>query len=508
MTIQPTLISRAGAFAERIALSDRHGRYTYGELIEASTRSAGGLLNQRPDLSGARIAFLVPPSFEYVVTQWGIWMAGGVAVPLCMAHPRPELEYVVDDCRADILVAVAETVDRLRPVAAKTGLDLLMVEELLDGKPGPLPDVESDRPAMIVYTSGTTGGPKGVVTTHSNITAQIESLVAAWEWSDNDRILLVLPLHHVHGIINVLGCALWSGACCDIVARFDPVEVWERFVASDSTLFMAVPTIYSKLARAWQEATAERQEEWSRACRKFRLMVSGSAALPMSLFDLWKQISGHTLLERYGMTEIGMALSNPLHGERQPGHVGETLPGVEIRRVDSDGFVVDDGVPGEIEVRGPGVFLEYWDRSEETSASFRGEWFRTGDVAVVEGSSFRILGRQSVDIIKTGGFKVSALEIEETLRDHPAIQECAVVGVPDEEWGERVAVGVVPHRDSDLTLADLRAWAKERLAAYKAPSRLLLLDELPRNPMGKVVKLELRALFEQDQSVSEDLDLK
>jgi malonyl-CoA/methylmalonyl-CoA synthetase len=154
------------------------------------------------------------------------------------------------------------------------------------------------------------------------------------------------------------------------------------------------------------------------------------------------------------------------------------------------------------------VFLEYWDRPEEASASFRGEWFRTGDVAVIEGSSFKILGRQSVDIIKTGGFKVSALEIEETLSDHPAIQECAVVGVPDEEWGERVAVGVVLHPESDLTLVDLRDWAKERLAAYKAPSRLVLLDELPRNSMGKVVKPELRALFEQDQSVFEDLDLK
>jgi len=281
-----------------------------------------------------------------------------------------------------------------------------------------------------------------------------------------------------------------------MLERFDPLEVWERFVDSDSTLFMAVPTIYAKLARRWQEAPVERQKEWSRACRRLRLMVSGSAALPTSLFDLWKQISGHKLLERYGMTEIGMALSNPLHGERQPGHVGETLPGVEIRRVDSDGSIVEAEVPGEIEVCGPGVFLEYWDRPEETSASFRGEWFRTGDVAVVEGGSFRILGRQSVDIIKTGGLKVSALEIEETLREHPAIQECAVVGVPDEEWGERVAVGVVPQSESDLTLADLRGWAKERLATYKAPTRLMLLDELPRNSMGKVVKPALRALFE------------
>jgi malonyl-CoA/methylmalonyl-CoA synthetase len=415
-----------------------------------------------------------------------------------MAHPRPELEYVVDDCRADILVAAAETVDRLQPIAEKKGLELVLVEDLLGCESRPLPAVGGDCPAMIVYTSGTTGGPKGVVTTHFNITAQIESLVAAWEWSEIDRIPLVLPLHHVHGIINVLCSALWSGARCDMLGQFDPFETWERFVVSDSTLFMAVPTIYAKLAKTWQGAPVEQQREWSRACRKLRLMVSGSAALPTNLFDLWKQISGHTLLERYGMTEIGMALSNPLHGDRQPGHVGAPLPGVEVRRVDSEGLAVEAEAPGEIEVRGPGVFLEYWDRPEETATSFRGDWFRTGDVAVVESSSFKILGRQSVDIIKTGGFKVSALEIEESLRDHPAIQECAVVGVPDEEWGERVAVGVVTHRGSALTLKGLRSWAKERLASYKAPSRLLLLDELPRNPMGKVIKPELRGLFEQD----------
>jgi malonyl-CoA/methylmalonyl-CoA synthetase len=223
-------------------------------------------------------------------------------------------------------------------------------------------------------------------------------------------------------------------------------------------------------------------------------MVSGSAALPVRTLERWREISGHTLLERYGMTEIGMALGNPLHGERRPGFVGAPLPGVEVRLVEEDGRAVEPGAPGEIEVRGPGVFLEYWRRPEATAEAFReGRWFRTGDVAVAEEGSYRILGRRSVDIIKTGGFKVSALEIEEVLRTHPAVAECAVVGVEDAEWGERVCAAV--ELREALTLDQLQPWARERLAPYKLPRALLSVDALPRNAMGKVMKPEVAKLF-------------
>jgi len=495
MDASPPLITQAQRFADRIAVSDSNGEFTYAELIDASSALADRLLGARQDLAGSRTAFLVPPSFDYVTAQWAIWRSGGVAVPLCLSHPRPELEYVIEDSGADTLVATVETESRLRPIAHDRGLRLVEMGRSSGALSRTLPEVAAERPAMIVYTSGTTGGPKGVVTTHANIAAQIESLVEAWEWGENDRIPSVLPLHHVHGIINVVGCALWSGARCDMVDRFDAVALWSRFVDTSPTLFMAVPTIYARLIRAFQDASSSRRHEWTEACSTFRLMVSGSAALPTRLFELWRQISSHTLLERYGMTEIGMALSNPLHGERRPGHVGQPLPGVEVRRVDEHGDPVDDATPGEIEVRGPGVFGHYWERPEESSSSFRDGWFRTGDVAVVDEGSYRILGRQSIDIIKTGGFKVSALEIEETLREHPAIHDCAVVGVPDEEWGERVAVGVVIESGSKLTLDLLRSWTKERLASYKAPTLLLRLDDLPRNALGKVVKSELRSRF-------------
>jgi malonyl-CoA/methylmalonyl-CoA synthetase len=321
-------------------------------------------------------------------------------------------------------------------------------------------------------------------------------LVDAWGWTGDDRILLVLPLNHTHGLINVLGCALWSGAACDAASPFDPVLAWDRLAGGDLTLFMAVPTIYRRLIAAWQGAGPDRRRRWSVGAAALRLFVSGSAALPASVVDEWRDITGHTLLERYGMTEIGMALSNPLIGERRAGSVGTPLPGVEVRLLDDEGRDVTDGEPGELHVRGRNVFLEYWNRSDETAASFReGRWFRTGDVAVREDGRYRLLGRRSVDIIKTGGEKVSALEIEDVLREHPAIADCAVVGLPDVEWGEAVSAAVVLRPEAAVDLATLRAWAKTRVGPAKLPRRLVVLEALPRNAMGKVSKPQLIQLF-------------
>jgi malonyl-CoA/methylmalonyl-CoA synthetase len=328
----------------------------------------------------------------------------------------------------------------------------------------------------MLYTSGTTGKPKGVVTTHANLAAQIGSLLEAWEWTADDRTLLVLPLHHVHGLINVVGCALAAGASCEILPQFETEPAWERLASGDITVFTAVPTIYHRLIASWDAAPPTIQRARTAGARRVRLMMSGSAALPRTTLDRWREITGHTLLERYGMTELGMALSNPLHGERRPGFVGAPLPGVDVRLVD-----------GELQVRGAGVFLEYWRRPEETRAAFDDGWFRTGDVAVLEHGAYRLLGRSSVDIIKTGGFKVSALEIEEAIRQHPAVGDCAVIGEPDEEWGERVVALIELKHGATLALDELQGWIKPRLAPYKVP-RALRCGPLPRNAMGKVIK--------------------
>ncbi len=497
MTI--TLVERASSHTLREALVDADGSYTYDDLLDSTAAVAAGLLHEAHDLDEARVAFLVPPGFSYVATQWGIWRAGGIAVPMALSHPPAELAHVLDDAEPAPIVVHPEFESRIRDLAQSRGIPVALTSDLMRGEGSGerkhFPAVDDQRRAMMLYTSGTTGKPKGVVTTHAQIEAQVKSLVEAWKWTAEDRILLVLPLHHVHGIVNVLSCALWSGACCEILPKFDARETWSYLVERPLTLFMAVPTIYGRLIAAWDEGSPEEQTEWSEACDMLRLMVSGSAALPVSVLERWQELSGHVLLERYGMTEIGMGLSNPLHGERVAGSVGAPLPMVEARLVDEEMQNVPTGTPGEILIRGPNVFLEYWRRPEETAGAFYDGWFKTGDVAVIEAARYRIMGRRSVDIIKTGGYKVSALEIEEVLRTHPAIQECAVVGVPDPEWGERVCVAAEVVESVDLTLEPLRQWARERLAPYKIPKELEVVPALPRNAMGKVTKPDVATLF-------------
>jgi malonyl-CoA/methylmalonyl-CoA synthetase len=493
------LIARGQGHAGRTAIVDGGGSFSYGDLLAASARVAEALLLRGSDLEEARVAFSVTPGFAWVATQWGIWRAGGIAVPLPYHSAKPELEYFLDDSGASAVICDAGTAATVSPIAAARGVRVLPFDDCraqpTTESTNALPEISVRRRAMILYTSGTSSRPKGVVTTHANISAQIGSLVEAWEWSAEDRTLLCLPLHHVHGIVNVVGCALWAGATCRMLRRFEANEAWDRIADGDLTVFMGVPTIYVKLIAAWEAAPEPRRAALSRGCARLRLMVSGSAALPVSTLERWKEISGHTLLERYGMTEIGMALSNPLRGERVPGSVGKPLPGVEVRLVGEDGKSAGAGTAGEIEVRGPTVFAEYWNKPEVTREAFRDGWFRTGDTAIAENGIYRILGRTSIDILKTGGHKVSALEIEECLRQHPAIADCAVIGLPDREWGERVAAAVVLRPDNKLDLPSLRTWAKDLLAGHKIPSRLVVLDALPRNAMGKVVKPSLAALF-------------
>ncbi|MHC4179752.1 MAG: acyl-CoA synthetase [Planctomycetota bacterium] len=492
------LLQSAQRHATSVAIVADQRTYTYEQLLATSARIASTLLEGETDLNEKRVAFLVPPGFAYVAAQWGTWRAGGIATPLAIEHPRPELEYVVDDAQASTLVVHAGLEGRLRDIAKQRGLRLIRTDAASAAHVAPLPEIDPARRAMMLYTSGTTGRPKGVVTTHANIRAQVQSLVDAWQWSPEDHILHVLPLHHIHGVINVLTCALAVGATCEFLPRFDASAVWQRFHRGDLTLFMAVPTIYAKLIAAWREASPQQQRALAEGSRRMRLMVSGSAALPATTLRAWKEITGHVLLERYGMTEIGMALSNPLDGQRVPGHVGTPLPGVQVRRLDESGQLAPDDTPAEIEVRGPGVFLEYWNRPEATRAAFHDGWFRTGDVAVVDDrGGYRILGRSSSDIIKTGGYKVSALEIEEVLRTHPQIRDCAVVGVEDEVWGELVSACVVAAGDARPTLQELRNWCRERLAVYKIPRQVMCVDQLPCNAMGKTQKPRVVALFKQ-----------
>ena len=490
-------VRRAQSFGARVAVTSNGHDHSYDSLLSVSEGIAASLLDGSADLGEERVAFLIPARFEYAAVQWGIWRAGGVAVPLSLSAADPELEHVITDAQVDRIIVPEDSVEKLRPLCDRLSKPLLTVEQISSGQSVPLPELDPQRRAMILYTSGTTSKPKGVVSTHENIQAQITTLVEAWGWLSEDSIPLFLPLHHVHGIVNVLSCALWSGARVDCFESFDAQAILERVASKEYSVFMGVPTIYVKLIRILEDAHDGDRKRYTDGFGQMRLMVSGSAALPASVHEQWTQLTGQKLLERYGMTEIGMALSNPLQGERRPGAVGAPLPGVTIRLIGEAGELIEgENEPGEIQVRGPAVFSEYWDKPDVTRESFVDGWFRTGDMAVLEDGYYRIMGRLSVDIIKSGGYKLSALEIEATLLTHPAISECAVVALPDDTWGEVVAVAIVSRDGEDIELPALKEWATERMSAYKIPKSLLLLEDLPKNAMGKVTKRAVQDLFD------------
>ena len=524
----------ARAHPERVALVVGETQYAYHDLLEASERVARFVLRGRPDLEEARVVLLVPPGVAYVAAQWGVWRAGGVVVPLALAHPVRELVSLIEDADPELVLLHPGNEKKARPAAQASGVPWAQVRDALAGpgsgrpadpatngshlrvstpipglerRPGsapgapPLPVIDESRAAHIIYTSGTTGKPKGVVTTHANTRHQVESIAEAWRIRRGDTVLNALPLHHVHGIVNALLCPLWYGARVEILPRFDADQVWRRFERMRPTVFMGVPTMYVRLIRAWEQASPERREELTGRARWMRLTISGSAALPGHVHGRWAEVAEHAILERYGLTETGMVLTNPLFGRRAEGFVGLPFPAVSVRLRSDAGHEALPGEEGSIEVRGPGVFSEYWRRPDETAAAFTDDgWFRTGDRGVLHPEhGYRILGRESVDIIKTGGEKVSALEIEDVLRQHPAIEDCAVVGVPDDEWGEQVCAAIVFAPIGDAPAPRLRAWVKEYLAGYKAPARIMVLDALPRNSMGKVLKTRVRDLFQRSQ---------
>ncbi len=487
------LLDQASKHKNDVAVLSHHHSYTYEELLNASALLAAEILIDKMDLDQARVAYMVSPGFYYIKTQWAIWQAGGVAVPLCISYPAHSLIYVIEHVQAEIIIADKEYQSIIKPIATQRNIRFILLENR-NSINKVLPKIDPARNALILFTSGTTNLPKGVVTTHRNIQSQITSLIDAWRWSPSDHILCVLPLHHVHGIINVVSCALYAGAELEF-ADFDPQKIFDIFLQGEVNVFMAVPTIYFKLISYYENQSYDVRIKISNALSNFRLMVSGSAALPVSVLEKWKQISRHTLLERYGMTEIGMAISNPYDGERKAGYIGKPLPGVQVRLVNEANHTLGENQPGEIQIKGDNVFKEYWNNPDATLKSFTADdWFKTGDIAIVENGYYRIMGRDSIDIIKSGGYKISALEIEEVLRVHPDVKDISIVGVPDDEWGELVAAVIIPiNQNLDLSL--ITTYAREKMPNYKIPRKYKLVDDFPRNAMGKVLKNELKKLF-------------
>ncbi|KAH2934129.1 hypothetical protein KXW73_004058 [Aspergillus fumigatus] len=467
--------------AGKVAVIDaaKGEQFSYTQLLVDTAELKKTILEDLglKDLEERRIAFLVPNGYDYVVIQWAIWAAGGVCVPLCTTHPVKELLYTIEDSDPSLVI--------LHPAFDK-------VRE-------PLRDPVSflDRRALMIYTSGTTSKPKGCVTTHKNITFQARCLIEAWKYSPSDHLIHVLPLHHVHGIINGLTSSFLSGATVEMHPKFDPQVIWNRWQDQDSsTMFMAVPTIYSRLIDYFEANIRGTDKEAAArsGAKSLRLVVSGSAALPTPIKTKFAAITGQILLERYGMTEIGMALSCGLDVDKRiDGSVGWPLPGVQVRLVDKEtGAIIETAnEDGMIEIKGENVFLEYWRQPDATAREFTADgWFKTGDVARRDGSgAYFIQGRASVDLIKSGGYKISALEVERKMLGLDTIEEVAVVGLADEEWGQRVAAVVKQRPGTEpLDLLGLRAQLKQEMAPYKIPTVLKVVDCIERNAMGKVNK--------------------
>ena len=489
MPADSTLLARwlARAGDARAAFHDAHGVTTWAGAVDASERVAAALLGGRRSLDGERVAILVSPGADFAACFFGVLRAGGAVVVLSPLHPAPETRYFCDDAGVRTVLVSADLASRAAPLAPERSVVLAgdMVSHSL-ARLGPIP---SDRDAALqLYTSGTTGKPKGAVISHANLAVQQGLLGEAWAWRADDVLLHVLPLHHMHGLAIALLSAVGAGAATLFLPSFDARATWDAM--AHATVLMAVPTIHAKLFAALDAAEPPTRDAWTAHARALRLVTSGSAALPVTVGDRWRALTGAYPLERFGMTEIGVGTANPLEpSARRPGTVGLPLPTVETR-------VVDD----ELWIAGPSVFAGYHQKADATRESFIAEggtrWFKTGDTVAYDDAGYlRILGRTSVDILKSGGYKLSALEIEEVLREHGAVAEVAVVGLPDETWGERVVACVVPRpgREGECTEDALRGFAKERLAPYKVPRQVVLMKELPRNAVGKVVKPELRA---------------
>ncbi|UQA61599.1 AMP-binding protein [Polyangium aurulentum] len=492
------LVERLAAIAlsDRIAVEDDRGRLTFAELWDRAHRARAALTAGAPSLEGRSVAILVSPGACFLAAFLGTILAGGVAVPLSPLYPPGELAWFGEDAQAGIVVVSDDLRERAAQLAE--GRRVLRAETLCDGPlpPGDLVPSEGDDVALLLYTSGTTGKPKGAMITHANVAMQALLLREAWGWREDDLLLHALPLHHLHGLGISLMTSVLAGGSTRMLPKFDARRVWDEFSGPrPPSAWMAVPTMYQKLFEAFDAADEATRARWAEGAKRLRIATSGSAALPVTLAERWRAVTGSIPLERFGMTEIGVGMSNPLDpAGRRAGHVGFPLRTVEMRIVDEAGSELEKG-PGELWVRGPSIFQGYLGREEATRAAFApGGWFRTGDVAELSAEGHvRLLGRTSVDILKSGGYKLSALEIEEALRENAAVAEVAVVGVPDETWGDRVVAVVVPAPGGAAACASepLRAWAKERIAAYKVPREVIVVEALPRNALGKVVKPEV-----------------
>jgi malonyl-CoA/methylmalonyl-CoA synthetase len=457
---------------------------SYRQLAAAASVVAAQLTK------GQRVALVAEPTLETAVGLAGALAAGASVIPLSAKAGLRELEHVLTDAEPTVILTAAGVmlpealagiarIDVLadRPSAATT--TALRLPDMLDDE-----DI-----AVILYTSGTTGLPKGVLIPRRAVTSNLDAIADAWGWTGADRLTHALPLYHVHGLLlGTLGP--WRrGGAVELIERFSPEAVGEA-IERGATMLFAVPTMYRRLAQA-----AEASRDLAVSLGKPRILVSGSAALPAVEHERFARLTGQRIVERYGMTETLMNIAVRVDGERRAGFVGLPVPGVDIRLVADDGQVMHDSdneTIGEIQVKGPNLFVGYLNRPDATEATFDGPWFKTGDIGTRAADGYyRIVGRRATDMIKTGGYRIGAGEIEGALLEHPAVSEVAVAGRPDEDLGERIVAWVVLNDGATATTQELVDHVARLLSGHKRPRVVHFVSELPRNHMGKVVKSQL-----------------
>ncbi|KAF1817378.1 acetyl-CoA synthetase-like protein [Eremomyces bilateralis CBS 781.70] len=541
-------ISKHDPESVAIVHSSTGQEFRYGKLLQdvVAARNEITQRNEKGAFEGERIAFLMENSYAYVVTILSIFACNAIAVPLSPGFPGSELRYILEQSQAKLIMTSEslrskapnkETVEGHATWETRVAKDYGSIRS--ESGDIELEHLSSNSGGLMLYTSGTTNRPKGVLLPQSAVTAQSQTLLEAWKYSPKDYLLHILPLHHIHGLANAVLTPLFAGSTIEFMSPFSAQTCWERIGAPFTsegtkkrpiTFFTAVPTIYTRLLESHPNLPEDLQQATRRAIspENLRLNISGSAALPTPVKSKWTELSGgNVLLERYGMTEIGMGLSCGLDiNDRVDGSVGWPFASVEARLVDTDTKEVipvgeelgADGKErqGEIQIRGPMVFKEYWRNPEATATEFttdedgKGPWFKTGDVAVrrvvesagksaqdwAKGPMYFIQGRQSADIIKTGGEKVSALEVEREMLSLPQIAECAVVALPSDAWGQKVAAVVVLTEQGKTagrggkawSALDLRRSLKDRLVNYKIPQEMKVVESIPKNAMGKINK--------------------
>jgi len=491
---------------EKTALSFRKGEmvveYTFRELYHAVDRLTAGL-QAHGIVKGDRVALFAANSPEFVISYLAVARLGAIVVPINLRYRKLELEHILADAAPRLVITDRE----MLPVLAEVGdagaayaRAALVTEEmntwLGDAEDLRLPLVDGDDLLFLMYTSGTTGRSKGAMMSHGAILANVTALLAAWGWSAEDRLLLVLPLFHTHGLVVGLHCALAAGATIHLHTQYENHRTADELIAGVATTFFAVPTIYVRLV----EELAGRDASQRANLAAMRLFCSGSAPLAPETLHAFRELTGHTILERYGMTETGMNLSNPYAGARVAGSVGTPLPGVSARIVrvaeGAEIIDVDPGDEGELLVRGANLFSGYWNAPEKTATSFsldtqQRTWFHTGDLARQDPETgyITLLGRRH-ELIISGGFNIYPREIEEMLCTYPGVREAAVIGVKHVEWGEVPAAYIVC--EGELDREGLLLWCRSQLASFKTPREVYVVESLPRNAMGKVQKNLLR----------------